>query len=82
MTAIKAYYDGKVFIPLSPVKVAKNQTAIVTVLDDTVETGDNKDYLQFAGSLSDDDYREITAILRATERVDESESALTSISPT
>jgi hypothetical protein len=38
MTAVKACYDGKTFIPLSPVKAAKNQAAIATVLDDT--TGD------------------------------------------
>jgi hypothetical protein len=73
MTAIKAYYDGKVFIPMSPIRAVKNQTAIVTVLDDTLETNDSKEFLQFAGSLSDKDYREITAILESTERVDENE---------
>jgi hypothetical protein len=73
MTAVKAYYDGKVFIPMSPIRAAKNQAAIVTVLDDTIEAGGGRDYLQFAGSLSDKDYREITAILQATERVDENE---------
>jgi hypothetical protein len=73
MTAVKAYYDGKVFIPLSPVKAVKNQSAIVTVLDNAVKADDCGDYLQFAGSLSDKDYREITAILQSTERVDENE---------
>ena len=37
MTAVKAYYDGKAFIPISPVRAAKNQRAIVTVLDDAAE---------------------------------------------
>ncbi|MDR1288755.1 MAG: hypothetical protein LBK08_14215 [Treponema sp.] len=73
MTAVKAYYDGKVFVPLTPIKAARNQAAIVTVLDETAETNGNRDYLQFAGSLSDEDYREITAILAATETVDENE---------
>jgi hypothetical protein len=66
MTAVKAYYDGKVFIPLTPIKAARNQAAIVTVLDETTEAEGSRDYLQFAGSLSDEDYREITAILAST----------------
>jgi hypothetical protein len=73
MIAVKAYYDGKVFIPMSPIRAAKNQAAIVTILDDTVETKGSRDYLQFAGALSDEDCREITAILESTERVDENE---------
>jgi hypothetical protein len=71
MIAVKAYYDGKTFVPLSPVKVAKNQTAIVTVLDDTIGDTATNAYLQFAGSLPDEDYREITEILKSTEQVDE-----------
>ncbi|MFP3090609.1 hypothetical protein LQZ21_09820 [Treponema sp. TIM-1] len=73
MTAVKAYYDGKAFVPISPVHAARNQAAIVTVLDETVEETGNRDYLQFAGSLSDEDYREITAILNSTETIDENE---------
>jgi hypothetical protein len=70
MIAVKAYYDGKVFIPLSPIKAAMNQAAIVTVLDDTVGDTAGNEYLQFAGSLSDEDYREIAEILKSTEQVD------------
>jgi hypothetical protein len=33
MEAVKAYYDGVSFIPLSPIKAKKNQTAIITILD-------------------------------------------------
>jgi len=33
MEAVKAYYDGVSFIPLSPTKAKKNQTAIITILD-------------------------------------------------
>jgi hypothetical protein len=71
MTAVKAFYDGKAFVPISPVYAARNQAAIVTVLDETVDEAGNWDYLQFAGALADEDYREITAILNATEQVRE-----------
>jgi hypothetical protein len=70
MTDVRAYYNGKAFIPLSPVKAIKNQAAIVRVLDDTIEDTGNSKYLQFAGSLSDEDYREITEILKSTEQID------------
>jgi hypothetical protein len=73
MTAVKAYYDGKAFIPISPIKAEKNQAAIVTVLDNVGEGTDNREYLQFAGSLPDEDYREIIAILQSTEQIDEHE---------
>jgi hypothetical protein len=73
MIAVKAFYDGKAFVPMSPVHAARNQAAIVTVLDEAVEEAGNWDYLQFAGALADDDYQEITAILNATEQVDENE---------
>ena len=65
MTAVKAYYDGKVFIPLSPIRAVKNQAAIVTVLDNVAGEIENREYVQFAGSLPDEDFREITEILKA-----------------
>jgi len=34
MEAVKAYYDGQVFVPLKPVRAKKNQEAIVTILED------------------------------------------------
>ena len=34
MNAVKAYYDGTVFIPVGPAKARRNQPAIVTILDD------------------------------------------------
>lgn len=33
MVAVKAYYDGQAFIPVSPVSAVKNQAAIITILD-------------------------------------------------
>jgi hypothetical protein len=73
MVAVKAYYDGRVFVPVSPVRVSKNQSAIVTILDEAKDETKNKAYLQFAGTLSDENYQELTNILEATERVDENE---------
>ncbi len=29
MKAVKAYYDGQAFVPLTPIKAAKNQQAII-----------------------------------------------------
>ena len=47
MTAVKAYYDGAVFVPVEPVKAKRNQSAIVTILDFSVdgslETGEVND---------------------------------------
>jgi len=34
MEAVRAYYDGRAFVPTKPVKVKKNQEAIVTILDE------------------------------------------------
>jgi hypothetical protein len=33
MEAVVAYYDGVAFVPTTPVKVKRNQQAIVTILD-------------------------------------------------
>jgi hypothetical protein len=70
MTAVKIYYKGKIFIPISPISTAKNQAATVTILDGTLEKIESREYLQFVGSLPDEDYREITTILQSTEQAD------------
>jgi len=36
MVAVKAYYDGQVFVPERPFKAEINQEAIVTILDSKV----------------------------------------------
>ncbi|GHV84332.1 hypothetical protein AGMMS50212_16720 [Spirochaetia bacterium] len=36
MQAVKAYYDGRAFVPTMPVSVKTNRTAIVTILDDEI----------------------------------------------
>jgi hypothetical protein len=35
MEAVKAYFDGQVFVPVGSLTAKKNQKAIVTILDDT-----------------------------------------------
>jgi NADH:ubiquinone oxidoreductase subunit E len=34
MEAIRAYYDGRTFVPTKPVKVKRNQQAIITLLNE------------------------------------------------
>jgi hypothetical protein len=73
MRAVKAYYDGRVFVPVIPVAAVKNKAAIITILDHVDQRGDDKDYLQYAGALSDDRYAELADILKDTQRVDTNE---------
>jgi hypothetical protein len=40
MEAVNDYYNGHTFVPTKPVKVKKNQRAIVTILDDIIERDD------------------------------------------
>jgi hypothetical protein len=42
MQAVKAYYDGNVFIPTMPVSAKKNRTVIVTFLDDETINYENE----------------------------------------
>ena len=70
MEAVKAYYDGHAFVPMFPVNVAKDSLAIVTILDNTVRDCSQKNYLQYAGELSNDTYQELTAILQDTRKID------------
>ena len=67
MSVAKAIYDGRVFVPLETVHVKKNQKAYVTFVDDFPAENTDKPYLRFAGSLSQDDFAEITEILKDTE---------------
>jgi hypothetical protein len=38
MEAVKAYYDGRVFVPVGSLTAKKNQKAIITILDDVEDT--------------------------------------------
>ena len=71
MSAVKAYYDGRVFVPTEPVRARRNQHAIITILDE--EKMDDKRHLRFVGALSEESYDEICTALRDTQKVDTDE---------
>ena len=79
MQAVKAYYDGKTFVPVAPVSVKKNRAAIVTILDDEIiepETRelDKDGWKKFIGSISPEDCDAMmAAIEEGCERVYPSE---------
>jgi len=73
MQAIKAYYDGKAFVPLSPIRIMTNQSAIVTILDEELKEPQVKPHEGYFGVLSDEDYNEISEALLETQRVDKNE---------
>ena len=73
MQAVKAYYDGKAFVPLSPIKITINQSAIVTILDEELKEPQTKSYEDYFGVLSDEDYNEISEALLETQRIDKDE---------
>ena len=77
MQTIEAYYDGRAFVPVTPVSVQINERAVVTIFRDikdkrTKREGDRA-YLNYAGALSDENFDEITKILKDTEKIDVNE---------
>ena len=73
MEAVKAYYNGIVFIPLSPVKAKKNQSAIITILDDEDKDTSIKPHTRFIGTLSQESFDEINIALLDTQKLDADE---------
>jgi hypothetical protein len=71
--AVRAVYDGRVFVPEQPVNAKKNQAAIITILDEIQRTPDSKAYLKYAGRLSDEGRAELEKILESTRGVDSNE---------
>jgi hypothetical protein len=70
MPAVKAYFDGHVFIPKSPIFAHVNQEAIITLLEPQHSNVSEKEYLlSFAGSISHEDYLEMEEALEETEKV-------------
>ena len=70
MVAIKAHFDGQVFIPESPVSAEINQRAIITLIKPEHSKMSNKEHLlSLAGSISQKDYLEIEKALEETEKV-------------
>ena len=70
MVAIKAHFDGHVFIPESPVSAEINQRALITLLKpEPSKTSKKEQLLNLAGALSHEDYLEIEKALEETEKV-------------
>jgi len=72
MYAVKAFYNGNVFVPIGSVRAKMNQQAIITLLDD--EKKEEKPHLKFIGTLSQESFEEICLALMDTQRVDADES--------
>jgi predicted DNA-binding antitoxin AbrB/MazE fold protein len=70
MDVIQAYYDGSVFVPLTPVKVKLNQSVIITILETMNTKTISNRYTELFGALSAESYSEIIEALKDTERVD------------
>ncbi|MDR0324584.1 MAG: hypothetical protein LBI19_00635 [Oscillospiraceae bacterium] len=61
MQAVKAYYDGAAFVPLTPVKARRNQSAIITILEDEPS---KKSFWDFVGTMPDDVANEMLDALK------------------
>ena len=77
MQTVEAYYDGRAFVPVTPVAVRPNERAVVTIFEDIVDKRqrqeNDKAYLSYAGSLPDENYDEIVEILKDTGQIDADE---------
>jgi hypothetical protein len=73
MEAVQAYYDGRAFVPVYPVKIQKNRAAIITILDESPTQPTKNAWRKYAGRLSDADYQELAEILQDTKKVDANE---------
>jgi phosphopantothenate synthetase len=71
--AVRAVYDGRVFVPERPVNAEKNQAAIITILDEVLRAENGKSYVRYAGQLSDERRAELEEILESTRGVDSNE---------
>ena len=74
MQTIEAYYDGRAFVPVTPVAVQINERAVVTIFRDSKDKRtrceSDKAYLSYAGVLSEENFGEITEILKDTGIID------------
>jgi len=72
MVAVRAYYDGHVFVPESPFKAEVNQKAIVTILDGEISPSDSlKDRVSsFADKGSGEDHGKIRKTLEGIRNGD------------
>ena len=75
MLALKGYFNGNEFVTFEKVDIKKNQKVIITVLDEYIETKNNKDkpYMKYVGVLDTESVKEIQEALEDTEKVDKNE---------
>jgi len=73
VNAIQAYYNGSVFVPVSPVNVKLNQPALITIVESENSKPSSNGYVELFGAMSADDYLEIIEALKDTEKVDANE---------
>ena len=77
MQTIEAYYDGRVFVPIAPVDVRVNERAVITIFESAAgkrpKWKSDKAYLNYVGTLSDENYDEIMKILEDTGKIDANE---------
>ena len=77
MQTIEAYYDGHAFVPIAPVAVRINERVVVTIFEGTTDKRpkweSDKAYLNYAGTLSDENYEEIMEILKDTGQINANE---------
>ena len=74
---IEAYYDGRAFVPIVQATFRLNERAIITIFDDVrgkySKRENDKTYLSYAGTLSDENYSEIMEILEDAGQIDVNE---------
>ena len=75
MKAIQAYYNGSVFVPLTPVNAKLNQPALVTIQEASDTEASGNRYFELFGTMSEESYSEITLALKDTERIDNDNTA-------
>ena len=77
MQIIEAYYDGRAFVPTTPVAARINERAVITIFEGATDKcpkrKSDKAYLNYAGALSNDNYEEIMEILKDTGKIDANE---------
>ena len=71
MEPIRAYYDGKIFVPIGPVSLGKNQQALIAVVNDPSTA--MQPWRKHFGIMSAEACADIAEALRETEQVDQHE---------
>jgi hypothetical protein len=70
METIQAYFDGNVFVPITPVKAKLNQLALIIIQETANKKAGDNQLNNLFGTLSFENYSEILEVLKDTEKVD------------